>query len=378
MLPVSICIIAKNEEKYIGECLSRLSHFDWEIVVVDTGSTDRTVEIARAYTPNIYHFHWVNDFSAARNYSISKASNDYILAVDCDEYLEIDSQTEKSVLNLAGQIAPHQIGILNRLSPSVEFAPSGKNISSTAGNIDINQDIPSRESLPVIHEHIARFFNRQFTCYQGSIHEQLVSKSGKNLEFVSIPLTFYHIGYSTVDMKKAKASRNISLLETELETGGANPYILFQLGQSYFGLSDYSHALPYFEQALSMEVNEQEEYVQNLVESYGYCLIHLGQHTKALELEGIYPVFSHRADFVFLMGLVYMNNAMFDQAIREFLKATTIAEYAVDGVNSYLAYYNAGVIYECMGNIPEAIKYYSECGNYAPACQRLLVCKNNF
>ena len=135
---------------------------------------------------------------------------------------------------------------------------------------------------------------------------------------------------------------------------------------------------PYFEQALSMEVNEQEEYVQNLVESYGYCLIHLGQHTKALELEGIYPVFSHRADFVFLMGLVYMNNAMFDQAIREFLKATTIAEYAVDGVNSYLAYYNAGVIYECMGNIPKAIKYYSECGNYTPACQRLLVCKNNF
>ena len=58
------------------------------------------------------------------------------------------------------------------------------------------------------------------------------------------------------------------------------------------------------------------------------------------------------------------NNAMFGQAIREFLIATTIAEYAVDGVNSYLAYYNAGVIYECMGNIPEAIKYYSECGNY--------------
>ena len=60
---------------------------------------------------------------------------------------------------------------------------------------------------------------------------------------------------------------------------------------------------------------------KNLVESYGYCLIHLGQHTKALELEGIYPVFSHRADFVFLMGLVYMNNAMFDQAIREFFKS---------------------------------------------------------
>ena len=102
MLPISVCIIAKNEENYISECLRRLSCYDWEIVVVDTGSTDRTVEIARTYTPNVRHFDWANDFSAARNYSISIASNDYILAVDCDEYLQTDEKTLETICNLPG------------------------------------------------------------------------------------------------------------------------------------------------------------------------------------------------------------------------------------------------------------------------------------
>lgn len=352
MLPISVCIIAKNEELCIGECLRRLSFFDWEIIVVDTGSTDRTADIARSYTPNVYHFDWINDFSAARNYSVSKASNDYILVVDCDEYLETDNMAADTISNLIQTVSPHQIGMLELLSPSAELSASG-------------------ESTSVIHERIARFFHRQFTYYKGTIHEQLASRAVKNPEFISVPLTFYHIGYQSMEVKKAKALRNISLLENELRTGGADPYLLFQLGQSYFGLSEYARALPYFEQALSMDVNEQEEYVQTLVESYGYCLIDLKLFEKALELEGVYSVFSRRADFLFLMGLVYMNNAMFEDAIREFLKAAQTADYAAEGVNSYLAYYNAGVIYECTGRLPEAVSLYQKCGNYKPALQRL-------
>ena len=157
----------------------------------------------------------------------------------------------------------------------------------------------------------------------------------------------------------------------ELQKNGDDPYILFQLGQSYFGLFDYERALLYFEKALAMDVNEQEYYVQTLVESYGYCLLYLKHYTEALGLEGIYPVFSKRADFVFLMGLIYMNNTMFDAAVTEFLKAATITEHAVEGVNSYSAYYNAGVIYECMGNAKEALKCYKKCGNYEPAILRI-------
>ena len=353
MLPISVCIIAKNEEKYIDECLRRLAFYDWEIIVVDTGSTDHTVEIARKYTPNVFHFDWINDFSAARNFSISKATNDYILVVDCDEYLETDVQTKQIIHSLTQKIMPEQVGMLTLLSPTID------SVSSTT------------DAASIVHERIARFFHKKYTQYQGSIHEQLASKNGKTLTFVQIPLTFYHAGYSTPDIRKAKTSRNIPLLEAELQANGANPYILFQLGQSYFGLADYENALPYFEEALSMDVNEQEEYVQTLVESYGYCLLYLQQYNTALGLEGIYSIFCKRADFVFLMGLIYMNNAIFDKAIEEFLKATTISNYVVDGVNSYKAYYNIGVICECSGNSNDAIKYYRKCGNYAPALKQI-------
>jgi len=353
MLPISVCIIAKNEEKYIAECLQRLSTYDWEIVVVDTGSTDNTVEIAKSYTPNVYHFDWVNDFSAARNYSISIATNDYILVVDCDEYLESDDNTYALLAKLPTLLKPFQVGMIDRFSITADSIKSTDSVST------------------LIHEPIARIFHQKHVHYQGSIHEQLVSMDGKALAFVPIPLCFNHVGYSTIDIKKVKAFRNITMLEAELAKNGTNPYILFQLGQSYFGLNDYIQALPYFEKALELDVNEQEDYVQTLVESYGYCLLNLKQYSKALELEGIYDIFSKHADFVFLMGLIYMNNGLFEQAIEEFLKATTISAYSVDGVNSYKALYNVGVIYECLGNKQQAMDYYKLCGNYTPALQRL-------
>ncbi len=120
-----------------------------------------------------------------------------------------------------------------------------------------------------------------------------------------------------------------------------------------------------------MDVNENEPYVQTMIESYGYCLLNLGLYEKALELEGVYDVFSKTADFVFLMGLIYMNNAMFQRAIEEFLKAASITACAVDGANSYKAFYNIGVIYECMGKVQEAVRYYGKCGGYGPARERL-------
>lgn len=355
MLPISVCLIAKNEEKYIGECLSRLARFSWEIVVVDTGSTDRTVEIARTYTSNVYHFDWINDFSAAKNYAVQQAHNDCILTVDCDEYLETDGVDEDLLGELAERMGPGKAGVLHLISPDA----------------DLSENIASGIPAPLVHDSIARFFNRKYIHFVGHIHEQLASIENAPLEFTPIPLTFYHMGYSTIAIKKEKASRNIAMLEAELQAGNTDPYILFQLGQSYFGLSDYRHALPYFEQILSMDVNENETYIQTMIESYGYCLLNLGFYTKALELEGIYDIFSKTADFVFLMGLIYMNNAMFQRAIDEFLKATSYAACAVEGVNSYKAYYNIGVIYECMGNMQEAIIYYKKCGQYTPARERL-------
>ena len=84
---LSLCMIVKNEEDVIGRCLECVSDIFDEIIVVDTGSDDNTKEIVKKYTKNLYYFKWIDDFAAARNYAFSKATKDYIMWLDADEYI---------------------------------------------------------------------------------------------------------------------------------------------------------------------------------------------------------------------------------------------------------------------------------------------------
>ncbi len=86
-IPISVCIIAKNEEKHIAECLKRLCPDPMELVVADTGSTDATKKLARQYADKVLDMTWTDSFSDARNFCAAQASNNWILAIDCDEYV---------------------------------------------------------------------------------------------------------------------------------------------------------------------------------------------------------------------------------------------------------------------------------------------------
>ena len=352
MSPISVCIIAKNEEKHIEECCKCLTPYGFEIVLVDTGSTDRTVELAKQYTDRIYHFDWCNDFSAAKNYAMGKASYDWILSIDCDEYIEsID---------------------LSVLTTHMESQPTA------AGRILIRNRFTENGQTAYEQVRVSRFVNRRYYHFEGAVHEQLVPFTAQGTASPAVkyvynaPITVLHVGYDgSEEEMRGKSERNIALLERELETQGADPYTYYQLGQSYRKLQDYEKAFYYFDLGLAMDVDPTLDYVQTMVESYGYTLLDLKRNQDALNLLGVYDEFAGRADFVFLMGLVYMNNGLFDESIHEFQKATTIEEFAVDGVNSYKAYYNIGVIYECTGHIKEANDAYRKCGGYEPALKRL-------
>lgn len=88
MISISLCMIIKNEEHVLERCLSSICDVVDEIIIVDTGSTDNSKNISKKYTNNIYDFQWIDDFSKARNYSFDKASKDYIMWLDADEYLD--------------------------------------------------------------------------------------------------------------------------------------------------------------------------------------------------------------------------------------------------------------------------------------------------
>ncbi|MCH5249895.1 MAG: glycosyltransferase [Lachnospiraceae bacterium] len=357
-LPISVCIIAKNEEKHIEKCLKRLKLYHYEIVLADTGSTDATVEIASKYTDKIYHFDWINDFGAARNFAISKASNDWILSIDCDEYIETIDEELLSTLMQQKPDAAGQILIRNR------FTQGGQ---SSIENI-----------------RVSRFFNRKYFHFVGAIHEQIeyidATSDIQEIQDSSYcpkhvypaPITVLHVGYDgSEDEMRIKCLRNIELLEKELENNGPDSYIYYQLGQSCMRLKNYSEAYKWFDLGLSMDVDPSQTYVQTMVESYGYCLLELKMNEEALQLLNIYDDFAVRADFVFLIGFIYMNNGLFDEAVGEFEKATTMKQFAVEGINSYRANYNIGVIYECTRHLEEAREYYRKCGNFEPALERL-------
>lgn len=98
MITISLCMIVKNEEKVLSRCLNSLKGLMDEIVIVDTGSTDSTKEIAAGYTDKIYDFAWTDDFSAARNFAFSKATQEYIYSADADEVLSAENRERFAAL----------------------------------------------------------------------------------------------------------------------------------------------------------------------------------------------------------------------------------------------------------------------------------------
>ena len=340
MLPISVCMIAKNEDNHIEECLKRLRPCKFEVIVVDTGSVDRTVEIAQRYADRVFHFAWCNDFSAARNFSVQQASNDWVLIIDCDEYLE---NVNLAQLEEAISLNSRAVGMIVRNNPySVQGVRS------------------------VMSERIGRLFNRRYCHFEGIIHEQVCSLDGRETEVFQIPLTFYHEGYVSESGKRMRATRNLELLLHDLEAKGPSPYIYYQLGQNYVFLNDLEKAAQYYQKGLEMNADPAAAFVQSMAETYGYCLIELARYDDAMALLKQYEQLSDRADFVYLSGMVYMKKGVWDKAIEEFKKACSRK-----GVNSYQANYNIASVYETLGRLDDARSYYRKCGDYAPALRRL-------
>lgn len=98
MATISLCMIVKNEEDILSRCLDSIADLMDEIIIVDTGSTDNTKEIARKYTDKIYDFEWKDDFAAARNYAFSKATMEYIYSADADEVIDEENHARFSLL----------------------------------------------------------------------------------------------------------------------------------------------------------------------------------------------------------------------------------------------------------------------------------------
>lgn len=187
-VPISVCIIAKNEEKFIEDCLKHLQPYGMEIIVTDTGSTDRTREIAEKYADKVVDFAWIKDFSAARNYCASFASNNWILALDCDEFV---NAIDIKILRMLMQKYPRHTGVL-RL----------KNITHD-----------DKGQAGYVNTDLTRFYNKNYYTFDYAIHEQVctkdLSKRDDPMDAFLLPMDVVHHGYALDDETMKKKQKEI-------------------------------------------------------------------------------------------------------------------------------------------------------------------------
>ena len=223
-LKISACYIVKNEEKTLLRSIESLKNAVDEIIVVDTGSTDKTIEIAKSYGAKIIDTKWEDDFSAPRNLAIENASGDWIIFLDADEFFAFPDKVRPAIEKLSNETTI----IIPRI-----------NIDADNNNKEINRNNDLRI-----------FRNVDYLRYRGMIHENLENIDSGELSYVysGDDLAIYHTGYSAT-LHEEKYRRNLRILELEIEHYGYRIQQDMSFASCYLGLGDYENALTYAKRA---------------------------------------------------------------------------------------------------------------------------------
>jgi glycosyltransferase involved in cell wall biosynthesis len=216
---VCLVVIARDEARCIQRCLNSFSKHVDRMMVLDTGSKDNTVTLAKAAGAQVHLFKWVDSFAIARNAALKIAAADWHLVADADEWLESGAECLPELR--AGH--PNQIG-----------------------NVLIRSQVDSPGRAGVLAAWLPRFLPGPVR-YCGRIHEQLDTA----LPMVNIPLTFGHDGYCDEQMR-VKRGRNEQLLRAALLESPDDSYTLFQLGSELYGSLSYGEAIEMFTQSLRL------------------------------------------------------------------------------------------------------------------------------
>lgn len=259
---ISAILITKDEATNIEECIRSVRPIADEVVVVDTGSSDATKEIASALGAKVFTTEWTDDFSAARNESIKHATSDWLLWIDADERLRPDC-----IGNLLAAVArPHfggyTVSILNYLHDS-----------------DTSQD-------QVVHQACRLFRNLPGIRFEGRVHEQVTpSITGLGLPIASLDsIAIEHFGYRACEMEqKGKHERNIELLREELRHNPDDAFHWFNLGNSLTLAGEHEEAIRCLSKATE-KLTPNSSHGQLAYQLRAFAHIHLEQNLDALQV----------------------------------------------------------------------------------------------
>ena len=229
-IKLSQCMIVKNEDQNIRQALSWGKGIVYEQIVVDTGSTDNTAQIAEEMGARVFHFEWCDDFSAAKNYAIEQASGDWIAFLDADEYFpKKDAHRILGIIKKAENASLKGVRIHMLRSAMYHLNDDGEVFS--AGQ----------------HDRIFR--NMKGLRYKNRVHEGLSLANGQTLHYIVTDLSIMHTGYSD-SVRSEKGNRNIPLLKKSVEEDPENYDLWSYLGESYAGSDQAAEAIESMEHVI--------------------------------------------------------------------------------------------------------------------------------
>ncbi len=346
---ISQCMIVKNEERNIQRALSWGKNVIWEQIVVDTGSTDRTVELAKAMGAKVYHFSWIDDFAAAKNYAISKASGDWIAFLDADEYLMEEWVSKMPEL-------------LQRLESSC-YA-----IRSPLVNLQAS-------SVTLVARHCRIFRRMPGLGYRGAIHEYLVlegrSIDEEHLYDTAEEFPVFHTGYTDQEIReKKKKERNIRILKKELEKNPGAYHIMGYLGDDYFHDKEQTgEAESWYRKAIAcmpMKLSEGDE--RSALTFINLLLFLVQKDMEEEKILEIYRLARQRVPWVYdidhILGRYYLGKANIEKVVYHFEKGLQVAEqYGDSAYGIYMMKDIVGIwevlakCYYQLGELKAAMRY---------------------
>lgn len=352
MITISLCMILKDEEQVLERCLSSIKDLVDEIIIVDTGSTDTTKQIALQYTDQVFDFAWICDFAAARNYAFSKASMEYCIWLDADDVIEDKERVDF-------------LDLKNSLTLDTDIVMMRYNTAF---------DDEGNPSFWYYRERIIR--NDQSHLWQGAVHE-VITPSG-NILYSDVSISHRKLGAGDPD-------RNLNIYRKLLAEGRT----LSPREQYYYSRELYYHQL--YDEALNafgVFLSQPEGWIEDKIEACimsAKCYLQMGSNEKAMQMlfrSLLYDV--PRAEVCCEIGDCFMKAERFETAVFWFKTALDCqldyrrGGFILPDCYGYIPAIQLCVCYDKLGKEEAAKMYNDKAGEYKPNATAFLYNKAYF
>lgn len=337
-MKISACVIVKNEEKNIGQWLNNMRQIADEIVVVDTGSTDNTLDILENAGITPYHFTWCNDFAAAKNYAIQQATGDWIVFLDADEYFDASS--------------------VQQFRTEMIRYHANKKIGAIMCQL-VNIDIDNRDKIIDTAIQVRIFRNTKDIYYKNTVHEQLVTKLGKYIMQKCFNLQIIHTGYSTSILRK-KAERDLLILqqrEKEAKTQQEREQLCVFFMDAYNCLKNFDKVLEYAQKAIKFNTRILGEDI-HAYEGMISAMVNLGKKDEEIMavIAEARKKFPQEVFFAVQLGYYYYMGRDYLQAEQYLLEARRLRQFAEKDIKTGKVVSDTSLnlvpmLYGCLGDI---------------------------